>query len=193
MKSIVKIFLSIFVVGFVSAQKPVQKPAVYKQPKGFVFVPATPNNPNQTAFYVMNEPVTVIDFREFITFLYSKARIVDANKCMSSVAKEMDPKSKYILLANGDAIPIYAEYLSEKYSTEKFKVVCSAVSAQAWKQMRGPADNQVAKGNNPYSIKFQEKLNEFRISEKGKITAFTDINGYTRGGFRLVLTVTPKP
>lgn len=193
MKSLIRIFLFISVIGIVSAQKPTQKPAVYKQPNGFVFVPATPNKPNQTAFYVMKEPVTVAEFRDFINFLYSKARIVDANKCMSSVAKEMDLKSKYILLANADAISIYAEYLSNKYSTDKFKVLCSAVSTQAWKQMRGPADNQVAKGANPYGIKFQEKLNEFRINEKGKITAFTDINGYTRGGFRLVLTVTPKP
>jgi len=193
MKSLIRIFLFICIFGIVSAQKPVQKPAVYKQPNGFVFVPATPNKPNQPAFYVMKEPVTVIDFREFINFLYSKARIADANKCMSSVAKEMDLKSKYILLTNGDAITIYAEYLSEKYSSDKYKVVCSAVNSQAWKQMRGPADNQVAKGINPYGIKFQEKLNEFRINENGKLTAYKDINGYTRGGFRLVLTVTPKP
>lgn len=148
-------------------------------------IPAIPNKPQTASFKLMREPVLATDFQEFITYLYSLNNMVDANLCMSSVARDVSIPTKYVLLSNPAPIAIYAKYLSQKMSTKSKKVTYALVTEKQWKQAKGMPDTYEVPKKNPYGIIFQQGIFEWKQINSDKIETFTDTNGYQRSAFRL--------
>jgi hypothetical protein len=165
------------------------KLGLYKQPKGFVFVPKKGNN---SAFYVMEEPVKKDEFKKFINWLYEQGRMIDANTCVLGMPEDTDPRYPYVMLSNIQPILLYAEYLSKKLSNDSFNVSCKLISENQWKQMLGPEDGQVPIKKNPFGIKYVKDICEWKLNSKKIGVTYTDINGYQRSTFRLMLTYISK-
>lgn len=169
------------------------KPTTFVQPKGFVFVPSTSTSSNsKTSFYVMAEPVTMKDFKDFTVYLITHNRLNEATICTNSVPKNIDPKAKYVLLASPQAIAIYADYLSKKLSDKTFIVKCTLISENNWKQMQGPDTGKLPKTKNPYGITYVKNLHEWKANAIGTPETYTDLNGNKSSGYRLMMTYIQK-
>lgn len=167
-------------------QKVNPKTTFIPKPTGFIYVPSNNLYASLPAFYVMKEPVKTSAYKDFILWLIAQKRMSDANFCMASIPKTINPKAKYILLASPKAIELYAEYMAIKLSNAKVQVKCQLVSTQAWTQMKGPGEGKTVK--NPYGILFVKGMHEWKLNESGIAETFTDAAGNKSSGFRLVLS-----
>lgn len=171
--------------------KALNKPMWFlKQPKGFVYVPQKGESP---AFYVMEEPVTIKEFNEFLQKLYNENNIMDVNTCKLATPNDHYKPTKYLILSDPSPIKLYAKYLSEKFSDSTHIVYCFPVSEKMWKQMKGPEkidplSTEDRKNKNPYGIYFFNETEEFKINSKGEFIKFSDKKGYQRGTFRIALS-----
>ncbi|OYU95123.1 MAG: hypothetical protein CFE21_12515 [Bacteroidetes bacterium B1(2017)] len=169
------------------------KTITFTQPKGFVFVPSTnASSKSKTSFYVMAEPVTMKDYKDFTVYLVTHNKLNEATICTNSIPKNIDPKAKYISLASPQAIAMYAEYLSKKLSDQNILVKCSLVSEDNWKQMQGPETGKLPKAKNPYGITYVKNFHEWKANAIGNPETYTDVNGNKSSGFRLKLTYIQK-
>lgn len=154
----------------------------------FIRIPAAKNNPNQKPFLLMREPVLAKDFQEFLNYLYSQNSVLEANVCMTAIAKDLNIPSNYVILSNPDPIVMYANYLSKRMSTKSKKVTYQLVTETQWEQAKGMPDTYDLPKKNPNGLIFQHGIFEWKLNKKGKMNTFADINGYVRSGFRLVYT-----
>ncbi len=157
----------------------------------FMRIPSAKNNPKQKTFLLMREPVLAKDFQEFLNYLYSQNSLVEANVCMTAIAKDLNIPSNYVILSNPGPIEMYARYLSNRMSTKSKKVTYQLITENQWEQAKGMPDNYDLPKKNPYGLIFQHGIFEWKLNKKGKMNTFADINGYVRSSFRLVYTETP--
>lgn len=182
----VKILFVLFFFGLnqLNAQS-LEKASIFKQPKGFVYIPQQGVNP---AFYVMEEPVTILGFNEYLKTLYSQNNIIDVNTCKLATPNDHYNPTKYLILSDPKPIELYAKYISDKLSDSTYIVKCFPISEKMWKQMKAPVNLKDSKGKNPYGLIFFPETEEYKINAKGEYLKISVNQGYQRGTFRLALT-----
>lgn len=161
-------------------------------PKGFVRIPAGKDPLRQPEIMVMKTPVTVADYKAFIAWLTPINR-VDANRCNGAVPNDADPKNPYVILADGYPTNLYATYLSEKLNVMSLQYRCRLISEAEWKRLKGPSDLEPKAMTLRNGITFFKDMYEWKLNNKGQPYSYTDLNGYQRSAFRMVLEpVAPK-
>lgn len=186
----VKIFYILLFFGLNQLNAQVSpNPVVFKQPKNFVYIPQKNSNP---AFFVMKEPVKIIEFKEFINVINSQFNIVDANTCKLASPDDHYKPTIYQIFSNPKPIELYAKYLSEKLSDSNYIVTCFPLNESMWNQFNGPKTLVDTKKPNPFGLIFFSDIEEYKKNAKGEYIKISDINGYQRGTFRIAFTITPR-
>ena len=116
-----------FLVFWMKAQsnlKTLDKPVFTPQPNGFVFIPGPESKSGESlccAFFYSKGPVTVKEFREFISDLRARSKYDEA--ITAELAMIENKKNKNVLLLKSTRIlNLYCSWLAEKRTAKKPKM-----------------------------------------------------------------------